>query len=98
MDGDSGAGVASLGQVNTIADLFNDPHVLAREALVEIPMPDGRPGSMTLPNTPIRLSASPAQVGMPMPGYGEHTDEVLGDWLGMDAGRIAELRQAGVVG
>jgi CoA:oxalate CoA-transferase len=92
------ANVASLGQVNTIADLFNDPHVLAREALVEIPMPDGRPGSMTLPNTPIRLSASPAQVGMPMPGYGEHTDEVLGDWLGMDTGRIAELRQAGVVG
>jgi CoA:oxalate CoA-transferase len=92
------ANLASLGKVNTIEDLFHDPHVRAREALVDVPMPGGTPGSMTLPNTPIRLSGTPASVGAPMPGYGQHTDEILGGWLGLDAGRLAELREAGVIG
>jgi CoA:oxalate CoA-transferase len=92
------ANVASLGKVNTIEDLFDDPHVRAREALVEIPMPGGQAGSMTLPNSPMRLSETPASVGTPMPAYGEHTDEILGGWLGLEAGRLAELREAGVIG
>jgi CoA:oxalate CoA-transferase len=92
------ANLASLGKVNSVEDLFHDPHVRARDALVEVPMPGSQPGSMTLPNSPIRLSRTPASVGTPMPGYGEHTDEILGGWLGMGAGRLAELRDAGVIG
>jgi CoA:oxalate CoA-transferase len=92
------ANVASLGKVNTIEDLYSDPHVQARQALVEIPMPDGKPGTMTLPNSPMRLSGTPAEVGEPMPGYGQHTDEILGGWLGMDAGQLADLREQGVIG
>jgi len=31
------------------------------------------------------------------PLLGEHTDEVLADWLGLDAAAVAGLRQDGIV-
>jgi len=91
------ADCCSVGKVNTIADLFDDPHVQARGALVDVPLPYGKPGSLKLPNTPIRLSKTPARVGRPMPGHGEHTDEILRGWLGCSDDRIAELRAAGII-
>ena len=92
------ANVASLGRVNTIEDLFHDPHVAARQALVDVPMPDGLEGSLKLPNSPLRLSGTPTQVGTPMPGYGEHTDEILGGWLGVTDADRERLRSEGVIG
>ncbi len=91
------ANVCSIGKVNTIEDLFHDPHVEARGSLVDLPLPYGLPGKLTLPNSPLRLSRTPAQVGKPMPGYGEDTDVVLGEWLGMGTEEVAALRDAGVV-
>lgn len=91
------ADCCSVGKVNTIADLFRDPHVQARGSLVDIPLPYGKQGSLKLPNTPIRLSATPAVVGRPMPGHGEHTEEILRGWLGLSEQRIAELRADGVI-
>ncbi|GBD23671.1 Acetyl-CoA:oxalate CoA-transferase [bacterium HR29] len=91
------ADCCSVGKVNTIADLFSDPHVQARGALVDIPLPYGKPGSLKLPNTPIRLSKTPARVGRPMPGHGEHTEEILREWLGWSDERVAEYRQAGII-
>jgi CoA:oxalate CoA-transferase len=60
-------------------------------------LPYGKPGSLKLPNTPIRLSKTPARVGRPMPGHGEHTDEILREWLGWSDERVAEYRQAGII-
>jgi crotonobetainyl-CoA:carnitine CoA-transferase CaiB-like acyl-CoA transferase len=33
----------------------------------------------------------------PAPLLGEHTKEALGDWLGVSAGEVEELRREGVV-
>jgi len=86
------ANVCAIGKVNTIADLFTDPQVAARNMLVDIPMPYGKPGSLKLPNSPIHLSGTPTVVGQPMPEHGGDTDSVLSAWLGMATARIAELR------
>ncbi len=67
------ANVGSIGKVNSIADLFHDPHVEARNMLVDIPQPYGTEQSLKLPNTPINLSETPATVGKGMPGHGEDT-------------------------
>ena len=64
------ANVCAIGKVNTIADLFDDPHVAARKMLVDIPMPYGKPGTLTLPNSPMHLSGTPAVVGKTMPEHG----------------------------
>ncbi|GIW18439.1 MAG: formyl-CoA transferase [Tepidiforma sp.] len=91
------ANVCSIGKVNSIADLFDDPHVAARGMLVEIPLPYGLPGSLKLPNSPIHLSKTPTVVGRPMPEHGGDTDDVLARWLGLSAEQIGELRAAGVI-
>lgn len=91
------ANVCALGKVNTIADLFHDPHVAARAMLVDIPMPYGKPGTLKLPNSPIHLSATPAVVGRPMPEHGGDTDDVLEHWLGMDPDDTETLRLRGIV-
>ncbi len=91
------ANVCAIGKVNTIADLFDDPHVAARNMLIDVPMPYGLPGALKLPNSPLHLSKTPAQVGRSMPAHGGNTDEVLGAWLGMSEGEIGALRESGAV-
>lgn len=91
------ANVAAIGKVNSIADLFEDPHVAARNMLVDIPLPYGKPGSLKLPNSPIHLSGTPTVVGKTMPEHGGDTDSVLQSWIGLDPAAVAALRERGVV-
>lgn len=91
------ANVCAIGKVNSIADLFEDPHVAARNMLVDIPLPYGLPGSLKLPNSPLHLSRTPAQVGATMPEHGGDTDDVLAGWLAMRAEEIERLRAAGAI-
>ena len=89
--------VCAIGKVNSIADLFDDPHVAARNMLVELPLPYGKPGTLMLPNSPLHLSGTPTVVGKPMPEHGGDTDDVLSEWLGMRPDEVETLRSAGVV-
>ena len=91
------ANVCAIGKVNSIADLFDDPHVAARNMLVDLPMPYGKPGTLTLPNSPIHLSETPTVVGEPMPEHGGDTTQVLERWLGLTAAEIDALRSTGAV-
>ncbi|WP_435233273.1 CaiB/BaiF CoA transferase family protein [Micromonospora aurantiaca (nom. illeg.)] len=72
------------------AEAPEHPHLRAREVFVA---PDG----VTQPAPAPRFSATPTSVRRPPPSPGEHTDEVLAG-AGIDAGRIAALRDAGVIG
>jgi crotonobetainyl-CoA:carnitine CoA-transferase CaiB-like acyl-CoA transferase len=44
-----------------------------------------------------QMDGTPSEISRPAPVLGEHTDEVLGE-LGLDAEKIAELRESGVLG
>ena len=57
-----------------------------------------RAGTVRMVGAPVRLSETPGAVRTPAPLLGEHTDEVLRERLGLDAGRIAALRAAGAIG
>ena len=83
------------GPVNTLDRVFSDPQALARGMLVEMPHPAA--GVVRLTGTPLHLSATPAQMRLPPPLLGEHTDEILTRLLGLDEGAMAELRREGVV-
>ncbi len=89
--------VCAIGKVNSIADLFDDPHVAAREMLIDIPMPYGLPGSLKAPNSPLHMSETPTVVGQPMPEHGGDTDSVLSSWLGMPSSEIERLRETGAI-
>lgn len=89
--------VCAVGRVNTVDDLFRDPHVEARGMLVELPMPYGLPGTLKLPNSPMHLSVTPVRIERPMPEHGGDTDDVLGRWLGLPPGDVEELREKGAI-
>jgi crotonobetainyl-CoA:carnitine CoA-transferase CaiB-like acyl-CoA transferase len=71
------------GPINRLAEVFADPQVLARGLKIDLP----HPAFGTVPGVanPIRLSASPVQYRQAPPTLGEHTAEVLADWLGRGA-------------
>ena len=68
------------GPINRIDQVFDDPHVRARG--MRIGIPHAKAGMAPLVASPMRLSASPVQYRMPPPGLGEHTEQVLAEWLG----------------
>jgi len=73
-----------------------DPQLAARQMLTEVPVTDGEPVAVV--GDPLSGGAGlPAGV-RGCPRLGEHTDEVLREWLGSEAAEIAALRDAGTVG
>jgi|SRR6267378_4366772 len=51
---------------------------------------------MTMPTWPVRFDGVPSEVKS-APLLGEHTADVLADWLGLDAAAVASLREDGIV-
>ncbi|HSI58158.1 MAG TPA: CaiB/BaiF CoA-transferase family protein [Ideonella sp.] len=72
------------GPINRLPEVFADPQVVARGLRLELPHPAF--GSVPLVANPIRLSATPVQYRQAPPTLGEHTAEVLRDWLGRAPG------------
>lgn len=83
------------GPINTIAQVFDDPHV--RQRGLQIAMEHPGAGPIPLVANPIRLSKTPVEYRMPPPMLGEHTQDVLQTVLGLDASRMAALRAAGII-
>jgi crotonobetainyl-CoA:carnitine CoA-transferase CaiB-like acyl-CoA transferase len=70
-------GRVPCGPVNTAADIARDPHVAARDMVVEVEHPHGR--SLRIVGTPIKLSETPPGHFRRAPLLGEHTAAVLAD-------------------
>jgi len=70
------------GPINRLPEVFDDPQVVARGLRIDVPHPAF--GSVPLVACPIRLSATPVQYRSAPPTLGEHTAEVLAEWLGPD--------------
>ena len=83
------------GPLNTIADIFADPHFRAREVLVEVN--DKDLGDVVIPNVLPKLSQTPGRVTNLGPPLGNATDTVLRDLLGLPQAEIDRLRQSGVI-
>ena len=89
------AGVAA-GPCLTAQQVIDDPHVAARNMLMEIPRPEGGDPVLT-PGNPIKMSRVSEGPDVRMPWLGEHTNEVLAAELGLDDARIEQLRAEGVI-
>jgi CoA:oxalate CoA-transferase len=84
-----------VGSVYTAEDLFADPHVAARKALLTIDDPEV--GEYRFARSPVMLSAAPEIQADPAPRLGQHTEHVMTDLLGYQASEVERLRQAGVI-
>ncbi|MFK0095574.1 CaiB/BaiF CoA transferase family protein [Pseudomonas sp. NPDC090592] len=83
------------GPINDLAQMFQDPQVLARGLAVNIPHPLA--SSVPQVASPIRLSETPVEYRRAPPLLGEHTEVVLEQVLGLEAGEMQRLRDAGVL-
>ncbi len=63
------------GPVQYHDEVFHDPHVMAREMVVEVDHPAA--GRHRTLGTPIKLSDTPGSIRRPAPMLGEHTEEIL---------------------
>ena len=84
-----------VGAVNSISEIFEDPHFKARENIAFVK--DERVGELAVPNVVPRLCGTPGGIdhlGVPL---GAHVAEVLGGLLGLTKENIAALRERGVV-
>jgi crotonobetainyl-CoA:carnitine CoA-transferase CaiB-like acyl-CoA transferase len=83
------------GPINTLEQVFADPHLQAREMVVE--MAHGSGETVKVIANPVKLSATPPSYRSAPPVLGEHTQNVLTDVLKMSASDIAALKQKGIV-
>lgn len=81
--------------VNSIEDALRDPHLMARNMIVDVAHPEG--GSVKQAGNPIKLSEGGSETFSPPPLVGQHNAEVLSGLLGYPADKIAALRASGVV-
>lgn len=72
------------GPINDLAQVFEDAQIKARG--VQISLPHALSGEVALVANPIRLSRTPVEYRSAPPLLGEHSDEVLRDWLGSAEG------------
>jgi crotonobetainyl-CoA:carnitine CoA-transferase CaiB-like acyl-CoA transferase len=81
--------------VQDLADVVNDPHMLARGSLEKRPHPGFEEVSQC--HTPLRFrDIEPPPLTDP-PGLGEHTEAVLTELGGLDATEVARLREIGAI-
>jgi formyl-CoA transferase len=84
------------GPVQTVADVFDDPQLQARDML--LPHHDPEVGAFIGPGIAPKFSATPGSVRWTGPWEpGQHNDEVYGDLLGIDAGELERLEREGVI-
>lgn len=79
--------------VRDLNELSADPHLHARGALQNFDHPTL--GRIVLPNSPVRFSHLPLMPISVNPNLGEHTQQVLEEFLGMDEAQINDLQQDG---
>jgi CoA:oxalate CoA-transferase len=87
------AGVPS-GPVNTVANVFEDPQIIAQEMVLDVDHPGY--GIVRMLGFPIKLSETPCRVRRPAPVLGQHSDEILTE-LGYTVSEREAWRRDGVI-
>jgi len=83
------------GPINTLDQVFADPQVQARGMQIDLHHVGlGKAASVA---NPIKFSVTPIEYKNGAPMLGQHTNEVLQDWLQLGADQMAELHQSQTV-
>ncbi|MGD2126748.1 MAG: CoA transferase [Desulfobacteraceae bacterium] len=83
------------GPVNNIEQVVNDPHILAREMVLEVI--HSRLGRLKVVGTPMKFSRTSCRIEKASPDLGEHTEEILTSELNLSPDEIEKLKEEGVI-
>jgi CoA:oxalate CoA-transferase len=90
-----GAVKVPCGPIMNIEQVVNDPHVKARNMIVEQEHPEF--GKFLIPGVPIKFSKTPASIKSFAPSIGEHNLEFYGKEFGLKQEEIETLQKEGVI-
>jgi CoA:oxalate CoA-transferase len=82
------------GPVNSVAEVFKDPQILAQNMVMNVDHPGH--GIVQMLGFPVKFSNTQCQVRRPAPRLGEHSDEILTE-LGYTASDREAWRKEGVI-
>jgi crotonobetainyl-CoA:carnitine CoA-transferase CaiB-like acyl-CoA transferase len=83
------------GRIQSVRDVCESPQIQSRDMVVGLEHP--KAGAIRVTGVPIKLSATPGAVTAPPPLLGEHTSQVLTEWLRLSSAEVEQLRQAGAI-
>jgi len=83
------------GPVNSIAQTFVNPQVVHRQMRIDLPHPLA--GSVPSVANPIKFSGTPIQYGDAPPTLGQHSQQVLREYVGLSDAEIEGLKVKGIV-
>jgi crotonobetainyl-CoA:carnitine CoA-transferase CaiB-like acyl-CoA transferase len=89
------AGGVPAGPINDIGEVLGNDHAQERELVRELL--NGAGDNVPTVSNPVAFDETPVQYDRAPPLLGEHTEEVLRDWLGYSADMIAELRSEAAI-
>ncbi len=84
------------GPINTLAEVFADPQVLARGLRIELE--HSAAGRVPLVGSPLNFSRTPVVYRQAPPQLGEHNGEILADRLHLTTAECRILEEAGIIG
>ena len=81
-------------KIARIDEVVRNEQLRHRQGIVDVPF-----AGTTVPmqGVTIHLSDTPLTIRSPLPQVGEHSADVLRDWLGYDAGRVQALASGGAI-
>lgn len=83
------------GPINTLEQVYADPHVIARAAVETATRADGT--AMKLAASPVRMSATPPVTRLAPPALGQDTAQTLRELLGLSETELSALRNSGAI-
>lgn len=84
-----------FGLVQDVRQVLESPQLQARGSLTEVQHPVA--GAAMYPGSSAIFSATPTRPPGPAPTLSQHTESVLGDWLGQSSAQVRRLRDKGIV-
>jgi crotonobetainyl-CoA:carnitine CoA-transferase CaiB-like acyl-CoA transferase len=82
-------------KVARVADLIDNPQLAHRGQILA--MQHQKAGTIPMQGFAVQFGETPMRLNHAPPTLGQHTDEVLQEWLALKPERIAELRRGGIV-
>ena len=86
----------SWAKLNTLEDLFTDPHLISRDFFVDVEHPE-LGATFRYPGAPYKLRETPGRVGRRAPLIGEHNVDIYQKELGLTPEQLTILGNAGVI-
>ena len=83
------------GSINSIADIFEDEHFKAREAIKHVKVPGV--GDVAVPNVFPTLSETPGTIDNLGPGLGDHNKDLYREELALSDSELQSLKESGVI-